>query len=146
MSSSAPPRLTQVKKGSRSDVHAEAIEISALEAEAMLRAALRLFALWQLSDHEARILLGQPSARTFARWKAAEVGSIPYDTARRLSYLMGIHKALRHLFKEPERAYAWIRRDNAVFGGQSALTRMLAGDVTDLAAVRSYLDAERGGW
>ncbi len=143
MSSTAPPPL---KKGSRATPEADAGEITAREAEAMLRAALRLFVLWQLSDGEARGLLGQPSPRTYARWKAGEVSSIPYDTARRLSYLMGIHKALRHLFKEPERAYAWIRRDNEVFGGQSALTRMLAGDVTDLAAVRSYLDAERGGW
>lgn len=145
MSSSAPPPLT-LKKSSRAAPEADAGEITAREAEAMLRAAVRLFTLWQLSDGEARVLLGQPSPRTYARWKAGEVSSIPYDTARRLSYLMGIHKALRHLFKEPERAYAWVRRDNAVFGGQSALTRMLAGDVTDLAAVRSYLDAERGGW
>jgi len=146
MPTSAPPRLTQLKKSARGEPEADALEITPLEAQAMLRAALRLFSLWQLSDSEARVLLGQPSARTYARWKAGEVGAIPHDTARRLSYLMGIHKALRHLFKEPERAYAWIRRDNSVFGGQSALTRMLAGDVTDLAAVRSYLDAERGGW
>jgi hypothetical protein len=144
MSSSAPPRL--VKKGSQGASELDGAEITAAEAAAMLRAALRLFTLWQLNDGEARVLLGQPSPRTFARWKAGEVSSIPHDTARRLSYLMGIHKALRHLFKEPERAYAWVRRDNEVFGGQSALTRMLAGDVTDLAAVRSYLDAERGGW
>jgi Protein of unknown function (DUF2384) len=142
MSSSAPPRSSPGKK----DLAADALEITPLEAAAMLRAGLRLFSLWQLNDSEARVLLGQPSPRTYARWKAGEVSSIPYDTARRLSYLMGIHKALRHLFKEPERAYAWVRRDNDVFGGQSALTRMLAGDVTDLAAVRSYLDAERGGW
>jgi hypothetical protein len=111
-----------------------------------LRAAQRLFTHWQLSDAEARVLLGRPAARTYARWKTGEVSAIPHDTACRLSYLMGIHKALRHLFKEPERAYAWIRRDNEVFSGQSALARMLAGDVTDLAAVRGYLDAERGGW
>jgi hypothetical protein len=146
MSSNAPPRLSSFKKGARIDPEVTAGEITQLEAEAMLRAALRLFTLWQISDTEARVLLGQPALRTYGRWKAGEVASIPYDTARRLSYLMGIHKALRHLFKEPERAYAWVRRDNAVFGGQSALTRMLAGDVTDLAAVRSYLDAERGGW
>jgi len=59
---------------------------------------------------------------------------------------MGIHKALRMLFKEPERGYAWLRKDNAAFGGQSALSRMLAGELVDLAAVRAYLDAERGGW
>jgi len=59
---------------------------------------------------------------------------------------MGIHGALRILFREPERGYAWIRKDNEAFGGQSALERMTAGDMTDLAAVRDYLDAERGGW
>jgi hypothetical protein len=122
------------------------VAITAAEAAAMLRAALRLFEHWQLDDRQARMLLGQPAARTFARWKAGEVGHIPFDTTRRLSYLMGVHKGLRYLFKEPERAYAWVHRPNEAFGGQSALARMLAGDVTDLAAVREYLDAERAGW
>lgn len=116
------------------------------EAAAMMRAAMPLFALWDLTDAQARTLLGAPSPRTFARWKKGELGAIPYDTASRLSHLMGIHKALRMLFKEPERGYAWLRKDNAAFGGQSALSRMLAGELVDLAAVRAYLDAERGGW
>ena len=59
---------------------------------------------------------------------------------------MGIHKALRYLFSDPERGYRWIRQPNARFGGQSALDRMLAGAPADLAAVRAYLDAERGAW
>ncbi len=116
------------------------------EAAAMLRAALRLFERWALTDAEARRLLGQPSERTFARWKRHEIARVPHDTKQRLSYLMGIHKALRLLFKDAARGYAWTRRPNAAFGGQSALDRMLAGDVTDLAAVRCYLDAERGAW
>jgi hypothetical protein len=124
----------------------DSAEITAPEAAAMLRAALSLFVHWQLDDQQARTLLGQPAARTFARWKAGQVANIPYDTTRRLSYLMGIHKGLRHLFKEPDRAYAWVHRPNEVFGGQSALARMLAGDITDLATVRDYLDAERAGW
>jgi hypothetical protein len=53
---------------------------------------------------------------------------------------------LRQLFKDPAAAYGWIHRPNEAFGGQSALARMTAGDVTDLAAVRAYLDAVRGGW
>ena len=32
------------------------------------------------------------------------------------------------------------------FGGQTPLERMSAGDVTDLATVRQYLDAARGPW
>jgi Protein of unknown function (DUF2384) len=125
---------------------AESAEITPEEGRAMLRAALRLFSLWQLDDKQARILLGQPAARTYARWKTGEVAAVPHDTARRLSYLLGIHKALRQLFKDPAAAYGWIHRPNEAFGGQSALARMTAGDVTDLAVVRAYLDAVRGGW
>ena len=124
----------------------DSTDITAAEAAAMLRAALNLFRLWEVEDEQGRVLLGQPSPRTFARWKAGEISRLPHDVRQRLSYLMGIHKALRHMFKEPQRAYAWVKKPNLAFGGQSALQRMLAGDVTDLAAVRSYLDAERGGW
>ncbi len=112
----------------------------------MLRAAFRLFGRWGLDGTEARILLGQPSLRTFQRWKSGQVADIPHDTACRLGDLMGIHKALRYLFTEPERAYRWIRQPNARLGGQSALDRMLAGTQADLASVRAYLDAERGAW
>lgn len=121
-------------------------EITQEEAAAMMRAGFNLFKRWQLSDNEAKALLGHPAGRTYGRWKAGDVAKVSYDTARRLSYLMGIHKALRIVFRNPERGYAWVKRDNSAFGGQSALRRMTAGDVTDLAAVRDYLDAERGAW
>jgi len=120
--------------------------VTAAEAAAMIRAVFNLFRLWNVSDAQARVLLGQPSPSTFYRWKRGEVGAVPADTVWRLGDLMGIHKALRHLFTEPERGYAWVRRPNAAFGGKSALDRMLAGAPSDLTAVRDYLDAERGGW
>ena len=56
---------------------------------------------------------------------------------------MGIHKALRLIFREPQRGYDWIRAANTTFGGQSALAVMLGGELTDLMRVRRYLDAER---
>ena len=59
---------------------------------------------------------------------------------------MGIHKALRYLFADVERCYAWVRKANTAFVGRSALDRMLAGAPADIAAVRAYLDAERGAW
>jgi hypothetical protein len=116
------------------------------EAAAMLRAAFNLFERWQVTTEEARVLLGHPSPATFYRWKGGDVSKIPHDTAWRLGELMGIHKALRYMFRDPERAYAWVRKPNTAFGGQSALQRMLAGAPNDLTFVRSYLDAERGGW
>lgn len=120
--------------------------VTQAEAAAMIRAVFNLFRLWNVSDPQGRVLLGQPSSSTFYRWKRGEVGAVPSDTIWRLGDLMGIHKALRHLFTEPERGYAWIKRPNTAFGGQSALDRMLAGAPSDLTAVRDYLDAERGGW
>jgi hypothetical protein len=123
-------------------------EITDAETGAMLRAFFNLADRWALNDHEARILLGRPAARTYARWKAdeADLSRIPHDTRQRLSLLMGIHKGLRHLFREAERGYQWMRKANRAFGGQSALERLLAGEIVDLAAVRAYLDAERGAW
>ena len=112
----------------------------------MLRASFKLFDRWGLGALEARILLGQPSLRTFQRWKAGQIADVPHDTAWRLGDLMGIHKALRYLFSDPERCYRWIRQPNAAFGGQSALDRMVAGAPSDLSYVRAFLDAERGGW
>jgi hypothetical protein len=121
-------------------------DITQAEAAAMLRAAFNLFRLWHVGDAEARVLLGSPSASTFYRWKRGEIGAVPHDTAWRLGDLMGIHKALRHMFTDPERSYAWVAKPNAAFAGRSALDRMLAGAPSDLTAVRNYLDAERGGW
>ncbi|WP_048880623.1 antitoxin Xre-like helix-turn-helix domain-containing protein, partial [Acidocella aminolytica] len=64
------------------------------EAGAMFRAALNLFRLWEVTDDQAAIILDLPR-RTFARWKAGEIGRIGRDGKARLSNLMGIHKALR---------------------------------------------------
>jgi hypothetical protein len=111
-----------------------------------LRAFFRLAELWGLSMEQARVLLGRPSRATLYNWKAGKAKSLPYDTLRRISYLLGIFKALQILYQDPALADAWLARPNAAFGGQSATERMLAGDVTDLAAVRAHLDAARGAW
>lgn len=119
--------------------------ISAAEAAAMFRAVLNLFRLWGTTDAEAAVLLDLP-LRTYARWKSAGPGRISRDGRARLSNLMGIHKALRIIFKEPSRGYAWIRKPNTRFGDRSALDIMLGGELTDLMRVRRILDAERGLW
>lgn len=52
--------------------------------------------------------------------------------------------ALRTLFRIGD---AWIRKpsDAPLFGGRSALDRMLSGQVADLFVVRRHIDARRGG-
>lgn len=113
------------------------------EAAALARTTVNLFRAWQLSDIEARILLGDMAQRTWARWKEDGIGRIDRDLRARMAILMGIHKGLRYLFTEPARGYAWIRKPNAAFAGQSALDIMMRGEITDLIDLRAYLDAER---
>ena len=115
------------------------------EAAAMFRAVVKLFRLWDVTDDQAATLLDLPK-RTFARWKAGDLGRIGRDGKARLSNLIGIHKALRLIFREAPRGYAWIKAPNEAFGGRSALDVMLGGELTDLMRVRGFLDAERGGW
>ncbi len=116
------------------------------EAAALARTTVNLFQAWDLSDLEARTLLGDMAQRTWARWKLGEVGRVDRDLRARMAILMGIHKALRYLFAEPARGYAWIRKPNEAFAGKSALDIMMRGEITDLLDLRAYLDAERGAW
>ncbi len=115
------------------------------EAAAMFRAVLNLFGKWGITDEQSAILLDMP-VRSFRRWKAEGPGRVSRDGRARLSNLMGIHKALRIIFTEATRGYAWIKMANDAFGGASALEVMLGGELTDIMRVRRYLDAERGGW
>lgn len=115
------------------------------EGAAMFRAAVNLFGKWEVTDEQAAILLDMP-VRSYRRWKAEGPGRISRDGRARLSNLMGIHKALRIIFSQSARGYAWIRAANETFGGASALDVMLGGELTDIMRVRRYLDATRGGW
>lgn len=129
----------------KTDAAPDQIKITDDEAAAMARAITNLFDRWQLSDVEACEILGGMAARTWARWKKGEIGRVDRDLAMRMSILLGIHKGLRYMFTAPQRGYEWIKKANKAFGGKSALEVMLQGSMFDLARVRSYLDAERGG-
>jgi hypothetical protein len=111
-----------------------------------LRAFFKLAGRWNLKVAEQRRLLGDPPESTFYKWKRERDGALSRDTLERISYLLGIYKALAILFPQAERADAWLRAPNSAptFGGKSALERMLSGNVADLFVVRQYLDAQRG--
>jgi len=111
-----------------------------------LRAFFKLAERWDLRVAEQRKLLGDPPESTFYKWKREQDGALSRDTLERISYLLGIFKALAILFPDPARADAWLRKPNSAptFGGKSALERMLSGNVADLFVVRQYLDAQRG--
>ncbi|MGH6649139.1 MbcA/ParS/Xre antitoxin family protein [Aquabacterium sp.] len=131
---------------------AETATPPAPSAQQMSAAGLRAFAriaeAWGLNTDEQLRLLGEPARSTFFAWrKSPEVARVPRDTLERLSNLLGIYKSLQILLPDPQAADAWVRQPNTaeLFGGRSALDRMLAGNVSDLNLVRRYLDSVRGG-
>jgi hypothetical protein len=110
------------------------------------RAFLRIADLWGLTVDEQLVLLGGPARSTYYNWKKDGPGALAPDTLERLSYVLGIYKALQILLPVPERADAWVREPNdaPLFGGRPALERMLSGQVADLFVVRQYVDAQLG--
>jgi hypothetical protein len=111
-----------------------------------LRAFANIAEAWGLTVAQQLKLLGIASRSTFFKWRREPSPRLPRDTLERLSYLLGIYKSLQILLPDPKAADEWVRRPNnaTLFGGHSALDRMLSGQVADLYVVREYLDAERG--
>ncbi len=112
-----------------------------------LRTFFNIAQKWQLGPDEQMKLLGISARSTFYKWKKDTEVVLPRDTLERISYILGIYKALHILFPD-EAADAWVKKPNSAkpFGGRSALEHMLSGNVVDLYHVRQYLDAQRGGW
>ncbi|MES2356246.1 MAG: MbcA/ParS/Xre antitoxin family protein [Pseudomonadota bacterium] len=118
-------------------------------AAAGLRAFFNIANDWGLNANEQIVLLGSPARSTYFKWKSSPAtAKLSRDTLERLSYILGIYKALQILLPNPQSADDWIKKPNAasLFAGRSALDRMLGGNVSDLVAIRQYLDAIRGGW
>ena len=126
-------------------LQAETLPASELGGPA-LRACFNIAERWGLRIADQRRLLGDPPESTFYKWKRLQSGALGRDTLERISYLLGIFKDLQILFPDPEQADGWVHRANraTLFGGRSALERMLSGNVADLYVVRQYLDAQRG--
>jgi hypothetical protein len=123
----------------------QSVSLEALGAPA-LRSFFALAEHWNLRIAEQRKLLGDPPESTFYKWKRQQDGALGRDVIERISYLLGIWKNLQILFPDTAQADAWLHRPNQarLFGGHSALQRMLSGNVADLYVVRQYLDAQRG--
>ena len=92
-------------------------------------------------------LLGVTARSTYFKWKKTPGNPLRKDTLERISYVLGIYKALQILLPDERAADEWVRKPNKAtpFGGRSALERMLSGQVADLYVVRQYLDAQLGG-
>lgn len=119
-----------------------------------LKTFFNIMTKWNVNVKQQIILLGGLNESTFYNYKKElkdnnEIkGTLSNDTIDRISYIIGIYKALHILLPEETAADAWIKKPNnaPLFSGKSALDIMLQGNMVNLYKVRSYLDSELGGW
>jgi hypothetical protein len=120
------------------------------ERERLSRSAMQGFFqlahAWQVRDEDARELLGGVSSSTFYEWKKNPDRLLEVDRITRISYLLGIYKAL-HILYGDKLADEWVHlaNSNPVFNGRAPLAFMLAGGLLAMQSVRRLLDARRSG-
>jgi hypothetical protein len=119
------------------------------ERERLSRSALRGFfrivERWGVRDELARELLGGVSSSAYYEWKKNPSRVLEVDRITRVSYLIGIYKAL-HILYGDKLADEWVNLPNAnpIFGGMTPLSYMIAGGLVAMQTVRKLLDARRG--
>ncbi len=111
-----------------------------------LKAFFNLINRWGIRDAEARSLLGGISNGPYHNWKKRPERLLDADVLTRISYLIGIFKALNILYGE-KLADEWVQlpNSNRIFGGGTPLDYMVRGGVPAMQIVRRLLDARRGG-
>lgn len=115
----------------------------------LLPAIFNIFSEWDLKGTQQMVLLGLSNEKTLYNWKnQPEKAKLTRDLLERASYILGIYKSLQILLPDQTLADQWLStpNDNPLFNGTAPIDRLLAGQVADLATVRNFLDAERGGW
>ena len=115
-------------------------------SEPALKAFFNIMARWKVRDEDARILLGDVSNGPFYEMKRNPDRVLERDRLTRVSYLIGIFKALRILHSEPL-ADEWVHlpNSNPIFAGQTPLAHMMRGGLPAMQTVRRLLDARRAG-
>ncbi len=105
-----------------------------------LRGFLRVADRWGLSREEKATILAA-SVRSISRWQTeGAVPELTRDQMERISYVLGIFAGLHTILGDTPLADEWVMRPNTDFGGDMPLSRLLAGNVGDLAYVRTYVD------
>lgn len=129
----APPDLGTRAERERLSTHA-------------LKAFFNIMARWGVRDEDARALLGGVTNGPFYEMKRAPGRVLEADRLTRISYLIGMFKALRILHARPL-ADEWVRlpNQNPIFGGQTPLAYMIRGGLPAMQTVRRLLDARRAG-
>ena len=111
-----------------------------------LKAYARVADAWSLAQKEAAGLADMSESTWKRARKPGFAGELTKDQLLRLSAVIGIYKALELYFAAPL-AQTWMTRPNTgpLFGGARPIDVAIDGGLPQILAVRTYLDALRGG-
>jgi Protein of unknown function (DUF2384) len=111
-----------------------------------LKAFFNIVKCWHIRDEDAMRLLGGAASSTYYAMKKSPRRALDPDTMLRISYLIGIFKALNILHGKAL-ADRWIAlpNQNPIFRGTTPLEYMIRGGIPAIQLVRRLLDARRGG-
>ncbi len=111
-----------------------------------IKAFFNIMTRWAVRDDDARALLGGISNGPFYEWKRDPDRLVDADRLTRISYLIGIYKAL-HILHGKNLADQWVRlpNTNPIFAGDTPLAYMTRGGLPAMHTVRRLLDARRAG-
>lgn len=113
---------------------------------AALKAFFNIMAVWKVRDDDAKALLGGVTNGPFYEMKKRPARTLDVDRLTRVSYLIGIFKALR-ILHGAALADEWVRLPNRhpLFAGRTPLDYMVQGGLPAMQTVRRLLDARRSG-
>jgi len=111
-----------------------------------VKAFFNIASKWEIKDEQARELLGGLASSSFYELKKNPNKTLDVDRITRISYLIGIYKAL-HILYGDTLSDKWVKmpNQNRLFNGSSPLEFMALGGIVAMQSVRALLDARRGG-
>ncbi|MDI9817673.1 MULTISPECIES: MbcA/ParS/Xre antitoxin family protein [unclassified Legionella] len=120
--------------------------IPPIDNEVVWKSLAMLVKRFDFKEKEALILMGDMPRSTYTTGIKNKSINLDRDKKERVSYLLGIYKALRLLFDDSSQALSWINRENSLppFNGKTPKEYMLEGSIVRLAEVRKFLDYWRG--
>ena len=113
-----------------------------------IKAFVKIAGRWDLTESQARGLLGGIASSTFHAWKTEpKKQKLTQDTLVRISLVIGIYKAL-HMYFGGEWADRWVTLGNrgSLFAGSAPIEYMIRQGQPGMLQVRRMLDAWHGAY
>jgi antitoxin Xre/MbcA/ParS-like protein len=130
------------EKTESEDETMQTIDNNARRGHVALKGFFKIGERWGCSDEELKQLLGGISETTLKHYQTLPNEELPKSVLLRVSYVMGIYRAVGTLFQNPNQGHRHVRRPSNAdpFNGSSALNYMLIGTEESLEKTRRYFD------